>query len=102
MLINKAAMFLVLFVFLSLVAENESYIGVVDSDTYRTVTNFANECVKWKDLRGPLSNRRWKKLKKRFKRVKQCFLKFKKLSFSGTLKRDVHSRVRICFRSTQI
>ncbi|KAL9972673.1 hypothetical protein ACROYT_G019029 [Oculina patagonica] len=70
MVIDKAAMFLVLFVFLSFVAENESYVTVIDSDTYRTVTNFADNCVKWKDLRGPLRNKRWKKLKKKFKRFK--------------------------------
>lgn len=75
----KATLFLFLFVFFSFVVESESYIGIVDSDTYSTVDNFANECVKWRDLRAPLNHRRWKKLKEFRKKVhvKPCFLRFK-------------------------
>lgn len=70
----KATLFLFLFVLLSFVLESESYIGIVDSDTYRTVTNFANECVKWKHLKPAALNqfRIWKKLKKLRKKVKLC------------------------------
>ena len=68
MFTNKSAMFLVFIILMSLVAENESYIGVVDSDTYRTVTNFANECVKWRDLQVP------KKIRKKLRRIKKVKL----------------------------
>lgn len=68
----KAAFFLVLFFLSSFVPESESYIGVVDSDIYNTVTNFANECVKWRHLKSAALNqfRLWKKLKKFRKKVK--------------------------------
>ena len=74
----KAAWFLALFCLFSFVSESESYIGIVDSDTYSTVNNFANECVKWRHLEAaPLKQfRLWKKLKKFAKKVKLCsFLK---------------------------
>ena len=68
----KAALLLVLFIVLSFVLESESYIGVVDTDTYNTVTNFANECVKWRHLKPAALNqfKIWKKLKKLRKKVK--------------------------------
>lgn len=71
MLRYKVAMFLTLFVLFSFVAKNQCYIGVVDSSTYRTVTSFADECVKWKYLkRMPI-----KRLKK-LKRVKYVTFSF--------------------------
>lgn len=71
----KAALLLVLFALFSFVPESESYIGIVDTDTYSTVTNFANECVKWRHLPAAPAKqfRLWKKLKKFAKRVKLCF-----------------------------
>lgn len=70
----KAALLLVLFALFSFVPKSESYIGIVDTDTYSTVTNFANECVKWKQLPAAAAKqfRLWKKLKKFAKRVKLC------------------------------
>ena len=70
----KATLSLVLFVVLSFVLESESYIGIVDTDTYNTVTNFANECIKWRHLKPAALTqyKTWKKLKKLWKKVKLC------------------------------
>jgi len=72
---SKLTLSLVLFVLFSFVPDSESYIGLVDSDTYSTVTNFANECVKWRHLKTAALNqfRLWKKLKKFGKKVERCF-----------------------------
>lgn len=42
----------------------------MDSDTYKTVKHFADECVRIKPLRGFFKN---KKLRKKFKKVKLSF-----------------------------
>ena len=66
----KAAKVLALFALLSFFGQNECYIGLVDSDTYKTVKHFADECVRIKPLRGFFKN---KKLRKKFKKVKLFF-----------------------------
>ena len=63
MLQYKLTVFLTLCILFSFVIENECYIGIVDFGTYRTVTNFADECVKWKHLKH-MPMRRLKKLKR--------------------------------------
>lgn len=63
MLQYKLTVFLTLCILFSFVIENECYIGIVDFSTYRTVTNFADECVKWKHLKH-MPMRRLKKLKR--------------------------------------
>ncbi|CAH3114066.1 unnamed protein product [Pocillopora meandrina] len=72
MLQYKLTVFLTLCVLFSFVVENECYIGIVDFSTYRTVTNFADECVKWKHLKH-MPIRRLKKLKRFRLEDEVCF-----------------------------
>lgn len=61
----KATKILALFALLSFFVLSECYLSVVDPLTYRTVNNFADQCVKIRHLKGFLKNRKlWTKLKK--------------------------------------
>ena len=69
----RAAKALALFALLSLFVQNECYISIVDTATYRTVNNFADECVKFKHFRGFFKN---KKLREKLKKVIECFAQY--------------------------
>ncbi|XP_022788226.1 uncharacterized protein LOC111328115 [Stylophora pistillata] len=79
----KLKVLLTLCALFSFVVKNESYIGIVDYSTYRTVTNFADECVKWKYLKH-MPIRRLKKLKRFRLEDEVCFQTKQKYCPSGT------------------
>ena len=61
----KATQILALLVLLSLFVPSECYLSVVDPLIYRTVNNFADQCIKIRHLRGFLKNKKlWTKFKK--------------------------------------